>query len=166
MLLSNPLLWTIFDTVYFLLIQIICFQPFPPCSSCPAAWCLALTGSRSPSADSIQITLVLPCASGCFPIFYVFIDWRSSYYVRNNLSTCFTIGKQWEACRRLSSVAGPVKGIVLRLMLRSQNRFSDDLRALFFISILFLSQHSTRAPEPTQTQSSHKELKLNLKLII
>ena len=51
--------------------------------------------------------------------------------------SAFSIGKQWEACRRLSSVAGPVKGILLRLVLGSQKIFSDDLRALFFISILF-----------------------------
>ena len=36
-----------------------------------------------------SIAPVLPCASHCFPILNIFIEYRSSYYVHEILSTCF-----------------------------------------------------------------------------
>ena len=41
----------------------------------------------------------IPCASHSFPIFNVFIDWKSSYHVRKIFLPAFSIGKQWEGHR-------------------------------------------------------------------
>ena len=72
--------------------------PSPPSSS-----------SHSPSPAQVL------CASHCFPIFNVFIDWRSSYHVHKNLSTCLLDRK---------IMRGPpyeAKHILYRLIMKTNN---------------------------------------------
>ena len=47
---------------------------------------LSLSYYLSSSSASKVLLVELPCASRCFPIFHVLIDWRSSYHVHKILS--------------------------------------------------------------------------------